>query len=198
MKEFFIVRLKISLSNSSNFDIESIQCYKYIYIIYLIIRTWKVSQSIKIFKDGLGRLSTISNVESSPIITTMTFRLYNGHWNNLFRFLITEARSETPRENANAAEALALQDCRFYHMLRIYDRHCHEYTHTSFALLHNFSLSLSLSFLFHLHHHLSLISFSPYHHYKDQRSRSYAIYSSWDYFIKKLKPDRKQTNGFCL
>ena len=113
-----------------------------------------------------------TNGERKPTaLPAMPLHLYSGHWNNLFRFLITEARSGTPRENANAAEALALLDCRFYHMLRTYDTHCHEYTHTS------------------LPHLLSIGSIS---------ARPYVVYSLWDYFIKKLKPDRKQINGFCL
>lgn len=126
----------------------------------------------RIISRGRSGTNDSTNGERKPTaLPAMPLHLYSGHWNNLFRFLITEARSGTPRENANAAEALALLDCRFYHMLRTYDTHCHEYTHTS------------------LPHLLSIGSIS---------ARPYVVYSLWDYFIKKLKPDRKQINGFCL
>lgn len=78
-----------------------------------------------------GERRTPNDERKPTVLSAMPLHLYSGHWNNLFRFLITEARSGTSRENANAAEALALLDCRFYHMLRTYDTHCHEYTHTS-------------------------------------------------------------------
>lgn len=80
---------------------------------------------------GPGRTRVRCEVESTcrttePTALTTMALLYSGHLNNLFRFLITEARSGSPREDANAAEALALLDCRFYHMLRTYDTHCRE------------------------------------------------------------------------
>lgn len=88
--------------------------------------------SLEVLSLGPGRTRVRCEVESArrtpepTALTTMALHLYSGHLNNLFRFLITEARSGSPREDANAAEALALLDCRFYHMLRTYDTHCRE------------------------------------------------------------------------
>lgn len=123
--------------------------------------------------EEAGTNERLVNGERKPtVLPAMLLHLYSGHWNNLFRFLITEARSGTPRENANAAEALALLDCRF------------------------------LSYAAHLRYPLPRIYtyvFAPSLSIADPiGARSYVIYSLWDYFIKKLKPDRKQINGFCL
>lgn len=102
-----------------------------------IWRTWNLPNGREKFVGRTRSDIDDTERETNANNTTMALRLYSGHWNNLFRFLITEARTCTPRENASVAEALALLDCRFYHMLRICDTHCHEYTHTSFALLQN-------------------------------------------------------------